>query len=189
MSKVETRFKSLMLISFIMVFINVMVGALLTFYLNLSTKVVAVIIGTVILLQGLFYFIRYLYDGLGRKVFAVDLIVAVVDIVLGAFMIFFDFTSISHIGIVFGMHLIGAAVEKGYYAVKLRNGVDSSYPLLCVISILLVVMGVLVMVNPFKDFILASKMSGMFMVCSGVFDGMICKLFFDKTKSFLKLFK
>ena len=116
MSKVETRFRSLMLISFVMVCINIAIGALLTFYLDFSTKVAAVIIGTVVLLQGMFYFIRYLYDGLGKKVFAVDLIAAVIDIVLGAFMIFFEFKTISHIGIVFGLHLIGAAVEKGYYA-------------------------------------------------------------------------
>ena len=189
MSKVETRFRALMLISFIMVFINVMIGALLTFYLNFSTKIVAVITGTVVLLQGMFYFIRYLYDGLGRKVFAVDLIVAVIDIVLGAFTVFFDFTSIAQIGIVFGIHLVGAAVEKGYYAFRLRGNDDPSYPLLFVIAILLIVMGVLVMVNPFKDFILASKLVGMFMLCSGVFDGMICKLFFDKSNTILKMFK
>ena len=71
MSKVETRFKSLMLISLIMVVINVGIGALLTFYLDFTSNVFAVIIGTVILLQGMFYLIRYLYDGLGKKVFAI----------------------------------------------------------------------------------------------------------------------
>ena len=188
MSKVETRFKSLMLISFIMVMINVMVGAVLTFYLDFSSKIVAVIIGTVVLLQGMFYFIRYLYDGLGKKVFAIDLIMAVIDIVLGIFIIFFPFESVSHVGIVFGLHLIGNSVEKLYYAYKLRAKQDPSYPLLIVIGLLLVLMGVFVMINPFKAFILSSKLAGMFMLCAGVFEGMICKLFFDKTDTLLKLF-
>ncbi len=188
MSKVETRFRSLMLISFVMVFIKIIIGALLTFYLDFSVKVAAVIIGTVVLLQGMFYFIRYLYDGLGKKVFAVDLVVAVVDIVLGAFMIFYDFTSLSHIGIVFGLHLIGAACEKGYFAIKLRKHNDSSYPLIIVISLLLIVMGVFVMFNPLKSFVLATKMVGLFMLCTGVFEGMTCKLFFDKAKTLLKMF-
>lgn len=188
MNKVETRFKSLMLISFVMVIINVMVGALLTLYLDFSSKIVAVIIGTVILLQGMFYFIRYLYDGLGKKVFAIDLIMAVVDIVLGVFTVFFPFESVGHVGIVFGLHLIGNSVEKLYYAYKLRNKQDPSYPLLVVIGLLLILMGVFAMFNPFKAFILSSKLSGLFMLCAGVFEGMICKLFFDKTDTMLKLF-
>lgn len=188
MSKVETRFKSLMLISFIMVMINVMVGALLTIYLDFSSKVTAVIIGTVVLLQGMFYFIRYLYDGLGKKVFAVDLIMAVIDIVLGVFTIFFPFESPGHVGIVFGLHLIGNSAEKLYYAFKLRAKSDSSYPLLIVIGLLLIIMGIFVMFNPFKSFILSSKLSGMFMIGAGVFEGMICKLFFDKTDTILKMF-
>ena len=188
MNKVETRLKGLMLVSLIMVLINVVVGAYLTFYLNISTKIAGVIIGTAVLLQGMFYFIRYLYDGLGKKVFAVDLIVAVVDIVLGAFSIFFPFESLGHVGIVFGLHLFGNAAEKCYYAVKLRDRSDASYPLFFVIVLLLVVMGVMSMINPFKAFILSSKLVGLFMMCSGVFEGMMCKLFFDKAKAILKMF-
>ena len=188
MSKVETRFKSLMLVSYIMVFISVAIGALLTFCLSFSSKVAAVIIGTVVLLQGMFYFIRYLYDGLGKKVFAIDLIIAVVDIVLGTFTIFFPFESVGHVGIVFGLHLLGNAAEKCYYAIKLRNKQDSSYPLFFVITLLLVVMAGFVIFNPFKAYVLSTKLSGLFMLCSGVFEGMMCKLFFDRAKVILKMF-
>lgn len=188
MSKVETRFKGLMVVSFILVLINVVAGAALTFYLDFSVDVAAVIVGTVMLLHGMFLLIRYLYDGLGKKVFSIDLIIAVVGIILGIFTIFFKFESINSIGIVFALHLVANAAEKGYYALKLRSVSDPAYPLLCVLALSLVVMAVLVAINPFKTFVLSTKLAGIFMFVSGVFEGMICKLFFDKAKVLLKMF-
>ncbi len=188
MSKVETRFRALMLVSVIIAVLEVAVGVLLTTYLDFSVKLAAVIIGTVILLYGMFYLIRYLYDGLGKKVFAIDLIIAVVNIIIGAFTIFYDFSSINHLGIMFAIHLVSAAVEKGYFGLKLKKIADPAYPLVCTIAILMIVMGVIVSFNPFKEFLLTTKLIGAFMFGAGFFEGMICKLFFSKTETLLKMF-
>ena len=80
-------------------------------------------------------------------------------------------------------------IEKGFYGLKLRKKEDASYPLVCVIAILLIFMAILVMFNPFSGFMLSTKLAGLFMVCSGVFEAMICKLFFDKADVLLKMFK
>ncbi len=188
MSKVDLRLKGLMMISVIMAVVDVSVGCLLTFYLKFSTKLAAVIIGTVILLHGMYHLIRYIYDGLGKKVFAVNLITAVINVILGIFTIVYPFSSINHLGIMFGIYLLGNAYEKGFYGWKLMKKQDASYPIVCFLAFLLVFMGVLVMFNPFKGFMLSTKLSGLFMVCSGVFEAMICKLFFDKSDVLLKMF-
>jgi uncharacterized membrane protein HdeD (DUF308 family) len=188
MNKVELRLKGLMMISVILAVVDISVGCLLTFYLKFSTKLSAVIIGTVILLHGMFHLIRYIYDGLGKKVFAVNLITAVINVILGIFTMVYPFTSINHLGIIFAFYLLGNAYEKGFYGLKLRKKEDASYPLICVLSILLILMAVIVMFNPFSGFMLSTKLAGLFMICSGVFEAMICKLFFDKADVLLKMF-
>lgn len=189
MKKVESRFKGLMLVSAVMAVIDICIGALLALYLKFTTNISAVIIGTVILLHGIFYLIRYIYDGLGKKVFAINLINAVICIILGVFTLFFDFTDSFGLGIVYAIYLISNACEKGYFGYKLNVANDASYPIVCFIAALSVVMAVLVGFNPFKASMLSTKLVGIFMLCTGVFEGMICKLFFDKTKTILGMFK
>ena len=188
MSKVEVRFKGLMLVSLIMVLIDISVGLLLNQYLKFTMKSTAVIVGSVMLLHGMFYLIRYIYDGLGKKVFNMDLIVAVMDIVLGIFTFIYNFNSTNEIGVAFAFYFFSNCLEKGYYGVKFMKEKDSAYPVVFFMAIALLIMGVLVMFNPFSRFMLVTRLAGMFLVCSGIIDGMICKMFFDKSGSFLKMF-
>ena len=189
MKKAESRFRGLMLVSSIMAVIDVIVGAVLALYLDLSTHLCTVIIGTVVLLHGLFYLIRFLYDGFGKDVFSINIINAVGCIILGLFVIFFDFPSTVGIGISYGVYLLFSAFEIGFFGYKLRKAEDSSYPIMIVMALLSVVMAVIVAWNPFSANVLSTKLAGIFMLCSGVFGAMICKLFFDKSKTLLKMFK
>jgi hypothetical protein len=57
-------------------------------YEDFSADIYSVIVGAGILVHGLFYLIRYLYDGFGRKIFNVDVIFAVASVILGLFGMF-----------------------------------------------------------------------------------------------------
>lgn len=188
MKKVESRFKNLMLVSVIMAVVDVIVGICLTLYLGLTTHLVAVVVGTVILLHGMFSLIRYIYDGLGKNVFAINLITAVMGIILGTFTIFFQFTDPKYVGVVFGIYLFFNTIEKVSFGIKLRNHNDASYPIVLVIALFLLVMAVFVAFNPFRNSIMTSKLIGIFMLCSGILDGTICKLFHSNAEGVLKMF-
>ena len=177
MGKVEKRFGTLMYISLIFVLINI------------ATSIITVVIGSLILIHGIFYLIKYLYDGLGRKVFANSVIIAVICIVLGIFTIFNPFKTITALGIMYGIYLLSVALNNGLYAWKMFKSGEEIYPLLTIMTIFDLIMAVLVMTNPFDSFMLISRLIGLFAICSGLFNGLVAMLFRKRAKSILNLYK
>ena len=57
------------------------------------------------------------------------------------------------------------------------------------IAILSFVMGLLVLFNPFEMFMLITRLIGLFMICSGLFEIMTCMLFRKRAKYILDMFK
>lgn len=200
MNKVIKRFENMMFSSLLMVFFNVLVGLVLIFFNDFSTKINYVIVGSFILVNGLFYIIRYLYDGLGNKFFAIDLITGVISVLLGIFTFInlkyrlletddFVLTIDKVMGIVFGIWLIVGFIEKIFYGIKFMKVNEEIFPLITFISVLFLVMGVIVIFNPFKAFMLISRLIGLFMVCAGLFESMVCMLFRRRSKYILKIFE
>ena len=187
--KVKIRFEKLMLSSVGMVVLDVLVGLLLLNYKSFSVKTTSIIVGSLLVLHGLFFMIRYLYDGLGENVFAVDLISSVASIILGVFAMFNIFDKVKAIGIIYGIFLVIAAIELGYFGLKFRNKQEEIYPLICFISILYIVMAVFVIVNPFKRFMLDYRLVGLFLTCYGLLSGLAVRLFYKRSEQVLDIFK
>lgn len=189
MGKIEKRFGTLMYISLIFVLVDIVIGALLMYKLNIPTSIITVLIGSLILIHGLFYLIRYLYDGLGKRFFAHSVIIAVINIVLGVFTIFNPFKTVTILGILYGIYLCSVALDNGLYAYKMFRSSEEIYPLVTIITIFDIVMAVLVMINPFDSFMLTSRLIGLFAICSGLFNGLIAMLFKKRAKNILNLYK
>lgn len=186
MGKVVNRFEKMMVVSLVMSLLDIVVGVLFLKYTNFSTKINLVLLGSLILINGLFFLIRYIYDGLGNKFFAIDLVCGVSSIILGIFVLFSPFGALQVIGIIFFLWLCILAVEKFYYAYRFMKNNESIYPLTGFIGILMVVMGLLSLVNPFQSII---RLLGIFLLCAGLFEAMICNLFRQRAKNILALFK
>lgn len=189
MTNVAERFKKLMLASLGVAVLDIMVGILFIAYTSFSLDINMIILGALFLVHGCFYLIRYVYDGLGKKVFAVDLIAAVATFILGGFTLLNNFEVSDIINVVFCVWLIIAGSQKLYFGVRLLKKQDVIYPLITFISVLFFVMGVVVLINPFKSFMLVTRLIGIFMVCAGVFEVMTCTLFKRRTNSILDMFK
>ena len=63
MKKVVDRFRKLMLCSFLTSLLDIIVGILFIIFTDVSTKIIVIVLGAIILVHGLFYLIRYIYDG------------------------------------------------------------------------------------------------------------------------------
>lgn len=189
MTNVTKRFKRLMLTSLGVAVLDIMIGILFIAYTSFSVKMNLIILGALFLVHGLFYLIRYVYDGLGKKVFAVDLIAAVASLILGGFTLLSNFEAADIIGVVFCVWLVISGAQKLYFGVKLLKKQDVIYPLVTFISVLFFVMGVIALINPFKSFMLITRLIGIFLVCSGVFEVMTCTLFKRRAESILDMFK
>lgn len=189
MSKIVKRFQKMMYVCMGMSAIDIIIGILFIACTSFATKVNAVILGAMILIHGIFYIIKYIYDGLGIKIFAVNLITGVAAIILGLFTMFNPFDTLSFIGILFALWLIIVACEKLYFAYNLRKKQDEIFPLITFIGILMIVMGLLTALNPFKTFMLITRLIGIFLICSGLFDMMSFMLFRKRAKVLLEIFK
>ncbi len=193
MNKVIKRMENLMISSLSMALISVIVGLVFILGDKFQLATTAVILSSYILINGLFYLIRYLYDGLGKKVFAVDLVLGVVGIILGIFTYVYlmnDTTKIlDTVGIILGVWFIAVAFEKIFFGVKFATANEEISPLVCFIGLLMAIMGLLVVFNPFSYFMLVTRLMGLFTICAGLLDGMVSMLFRRRAKEILKLFK
>lgn len=200
MNKVIKRFENMMFSSLLMTIFSVIVGLVLIFCEGFNTDTNCIIIGSFVLVNGLFYIIRYLYDGLGNKFFAIDLITGVICVLLGIFTFInlkyrlletddFVLTIDKVMGIIFGIWLIVGFIEKIFYGIKFMKANEEIFPLITFISVLFFAMGVIVIFNPFKAFMLISRLIGLFMVCAGLFESMVCMLFRRRAKNILKVFE
>lgn len=194
MNKVNKRMQNLMLGSLAFAVIDVVAG--LAFILGEKFKLPSnvVILSALILVNSLFYLIRYLYDGLGKKVFAFDLIVGIFGLILGGFTYMYLMTETSAtilkmLGPILGIWFIAIAIEKLYFGVKLADAHEETSPLICFIGSLIFIMGILVIVNPFSSFMLITRLMGLFILCTGLLDGMTSSLFKKRSKEILKIFK
>lgn len=189
MDKVVKRFNGLLLSSIVFSVLDVIIGFMLFKYTELSMKVNMVIIGSLITIHGLHFIIRYIYDGLGSKIFAIDLIVGVMAVIMGVFTVFNPYEALEVIGIFVAIWFFISAIEKLFYGIKFMKAQEEIYPLIMFIMILSVVMGVLCLFNPFHSFMLISRLAGLFIVCSGLFDIMVSFLFKSRANVLLKMFK
>ena len=189
MDKITSRFKKMVNFSVLMEIFDIIVGILLFVYTSLSIKVCAVIICALILVHGLFSLIRYFCDGLASRFFAMDLIVGVSGIVLGLFLMFNTFDTLSFLGYLFAAWLIIVGLHRLIYGIKLVKINDEIYPLICMMGLLIVVMGCLILFNPFESFMIVTKLIGIFIIVNTVFEVMTLNLYKKRVDYLLDLFE
>lgn len=189
MNTVIKRFNKLMNTSIFMLLLDVLVGFLLVTKPDLVTKVCAVLFGSLLVVHGLFDFIRYIYDGLNSRIFAMMLVTSISSVILGVFMILTHQAVLEIVGIVFGIWLLVNGLLRFYYSFRLMQIKDEIYPLTMFISVLILLMGILVIFNPFSSFMLVTKLCGYFMMASSLLDAMYCLLLKKRSKEVLSLFK
>lgn len=189
MSKITERLEKLMLFSVGINLLDILVGILFLVFTKLAIQSNTVILGALILVHGIFFIIRYIYDGLGKKVFGADVIAGTAACILGLFTIFSPFKALNVIGVLFGIWLIIVGLEKVYYVVLLVKNQEGIYPLILSMTILIFIMGVISIFNPFSTFMLITRLIGLFLICTGLFNSMACTLFKKRAKYILSMFK
>lgn len=189
MDKITKRFNKMMIISLIMPLTDIIIGILFIKFPALAVEVNVKILAGLIVIHGLYFLIRYLYDGLGNKCFAVDLIMSVATIILGVFTFYNPFKATKALGPLFCVWLCLNGLEKVYYSYSFMRKQESFFPLTLFIGIIMIIMGIIACINPFKSFMIITKLVGLFLICSALLEAMICNLFRQKAKKILEIFK
>lgn len=189
MKKITERFKKIMLASLGIAALDLLVGVIFLIFNGLSTNVCSVIIGALMLVHGLFYMIRYIYDGLGRKVFSVDVIFGVAAIILGIFTMLNLYDTVSFYLTMFGIGLLIIGIEQLCFVFKLKKKHEEIYPIITIISGATIIMGIVAIINPFALTILTLRLISYFLIATGLLECLFCNLFKKRTNVILDIFK
>ncbi len=189
MNKIVERFNKLLNISFLMIAIDFIVGLLFVFKPEISNKVSLITIGSLIAIHGLYALINYFYDGLGNKFYKVELIMGIIMLLLGVFVILNPITTINILGIGTGIWLIVNGIETGYYTLVFWKHNEEIAPLITFVSIAAITMGILVIINPFKSFMLITKLIGLFIIANAGINIIRVILYKKRAKNLLKMFE
>ena len=189
MNKVTERFKKIMFASMGVYVLDIIVGLVFFMFDTFTDRMSCVILGALLLVHGLFYMIRYIYDGLGRKVFAIDVIFGVAAIILGIFTIFVPIELVSSYLMLFGIGLCVRGLEMFSYGIMFMKKREETFPLISLTGILIIVMGIVAIVNPFKQFVLTIRIVSCFAIATGVFGCSYSNLFKRRTRAILDMYK
>ena len=189
MNKIVDRFNKLLNVSLLFVILDVVLGIILLKYTEASFKVIMVLLGCFILVNGLFSLIRYFYDGLANKVFKPDLVNGIAGVLFGLYAMFSPSNTLKAIGIVFALWILVIGLVKCYYTYKLMKNDDEIYPLLAFIALLDIIMGIVTLINPFKSFMIISKAVAIFVICYSLVEGVYLSLVKKRSQQILKMFE
>lgn len=191
METVVKRFKKFQLYSIVVSMFSLIIGLLFLGFENIVTiDVFNIVIGSIIMISGLFSVVKYIYDGFANNVYKFEIINAVSLIILSLFMIFVDFGSrFFTVGIFFGVYYLLLGFVKCFYTYRFLKNNEEIYPLFLLMTLLYFVMGILCIFNPFVSFMLITRLISIFLVVGSLFEVMSASLFKKRTKNILKIFE
>ena len=189
MNRAVKNFNNLLNISFLMIALDIIVGGLLIFYTELATTLAIVIAGCLILVHGIFALIDYFYVGMLFNFLKYKYIPALLLVLLGIVVVLNPVHTITMMGIGIGIWLFIIGIENLVYAIRLWNNKEEISSLILFIAVCAIIMGVLVIINPFNKFMLVTKLAGIFIVANGILDIVKILLFKKRAKNIIEVFK
>lgn len=156
---------------------------------KLSFESILLILGATITLSGLMDVIKYISTVGKNNIFKVCVITGAASTVLGLFTMFNDLDALKYMGIFAGSWFIIRSISNGYLSFVLIKNKDDAFPIISLTTLIILVAGVLVMINPFKVFVTNIRLVSLFVISVGAFEFIIQLLLTNKKERLLKYFK
>ncbi len=185
-NSVENMYNRMIAYSVLTSLATAVMGVVLLFLPSLTNKVVGIITGIIFLLSGLNSIFKYFHRE-GAKIYSLNLVFGVLYILLGGIIIVYPFSVVDFITICLGIYMIINGLSKMNYAVWLKKGEEDSWLVTLVSGILIAVIGILVVFNPFASLTI-TKLAGAFLIITGVIDLTDTILFKKRSKEIMDIF-
>ena len=183
---IENVYNKMVIFSIIAAIITIIIGAVLLFLPNLSNKVVGIITGIIFILFGIITAYKYLKRD-GAKIYSLNLVFAILYLILGLVIIIFPFSVIEFVTVCLGLFLVVNGATKINYGLWLKRGSSKAWLVTLVAGILLVILGIMIVFNPFTAYAL-TQITGAFLIISGVINLSDAITFKTKAKEIMDIF-
>jgi uncharacterized membrane protein HdeD (DUF308 family) len=185
-NSIENMYKRMIWYSIGTALITIITGIILLLVPELSGKVLGIIVGIIFLIEGINSIYKYFHRE-GAKLYNLNLVFGVIYAVLGVVIILVPSSVVEFITICLGIYMIVNGASKVNYALWLKRGNEDSWLITLATGILVAIVGVLVIFNPFASLTL-TKLAGAFLIITGILDFMDTILFKNRSKEIMEIF-
>lgn len=183
---IEHVYNKMVIFSIVSAIITIIVGIVLLFLPNLSNKVVGIITGVIFIIFGITTAYKYLKRD-GAKIYSLNLVFAILYLILGLVIIIFPFSVIEFVTVCLGLFLVVNGATEINYGLWLKRGGSKAWLVTLVAGILLVILGIMIVFNPFTAFAL-TQITGAFLIISGIINLSDAITFKTKAKEIMDIF-
>ena len=128
------------------------------------------IFGVIFLIEGIISIISYMMEETEIRAFSSELMMGILLTMLGLIILFNKTLFISMIPIITGIWIIIRSIMKFQLAINLKSSVDEKWGWMLASSILMCVLGILIIVNPFEAIVTLTRFVGIMIVIAEVID-------------------
>lgn len=185
-NSIENMYKRMIWYSIGTALITIITGIVLLLVPELSGKVLGIIVGIIFLIEGINSIYKYFHRE-GAKLYNLNLVFGVIYAVLGVVIILVPSSVVEFITVCLGIYMIVNGASKVNYALWLKRGNEDSWLITLASGILVAIVGVLVIFNPFASLTL-TKLAGAFLIITGILDFMDTILFKNRSKEIMEIF-
>lgn len=133
-----------------------------------SLEVFTVIFSIIILLSGLGYLISYFTISKESRLFSVDLLMGLVTVISSIMLLIYKNDVINIFPVILGIWIIVSNLFKLQLSINLSLVLDSRCLWLVLITILMILFGIILIVNPFTSFMTITSCAGLLLLITEV---------------------
>lgn len=185
-NSIENMYKRMIIYSLLTALLTIIMGIVLLLLPNATNKVVGIIVGIIFLIEGIDSVYKYFHRE-GAKLYNLNLIFGVLYALLGVVIILYPFTVVEFVTVCLGIYMIINGASKVNYALWLKRGNEESWLITLATGIIIAIVGILVIFNPFASLTL-TKLAGAFLIITGILDFMDTILFRNRSKEIMEIF-
>ncbi len=187
LDKISLNFKKIIIANIILNVVFLIMGIAIYLKPLITLTLAGILIGIYLVSFGLFD----IYEYMMRKenpMFSLKLFLGILAVILGIFTMINPFKILTIITLGLGIYLCLVAIFKIIDAFKLKKYGFDGWAITLVISIIILIFGVLVTINPLRAIDIV-EVAGLFIILTSILE--ICNLimFYSKSKEIQKLFK
>ena len=128
------------------------------------------IFGIIFLVEGIIGIISYMREEPEVRAFSSELMMGILLAMLGLIILFNRTLFISMIPIITGIWIIIRSIMKFQFAINLKSVVAEKWGWMLVSSIVMCILGILIIVNPFEAIVTLTRFIGIMIVIAEVID-------------------
>lgn len=158
MKKINFDFNKLLLGQMFYSLIFIIYGIIGIYSNGLTTKTLAVILGVMLILNGVLEFITY-FNKKRYFLYQFSNIMGISSLLIGLFAIFYPEAKLESLGVAYGLFLIVNSVNKYMIYTKLKKAKEECAHIYLLSALVILFMGVINIINPFTTMAISTSTS------------------------------